>query len=90
MSPARRILYIDDEPGLRRLVQRDLERHGYVVATAADGAAGVEMAAAAEGGAGFAAICLDHYMPGQDGLDTLTALRTLPAPPPIIYVTGSD
>ena len=88
MTSLRRILYIDDEPGLRRLVQRDLERHGYAVATAADGAAGVTMAAAAD--ADFSAICLDHYMPGQDGLDTLTALRALPAPPPIIYVTGSD
>lgn len=86
MNAPRRILYIDDEPGLRRLVQRDLERHDYTVATAADGAAGVAMAAAGS----FDAICLDHYMPGQDGLDTLAALRDLPGLPPIIYVTGSD
>ncbi|MBL6457827.1 response regulator [Belnapia sp. T6] len=83
---ARRILYIDDEPGLRRLVQRGLERHGYAVATAADGAEGI--ARATEGG--FDAICLDHYMPGQDGLDTLEGLRALPRLPPVIYVTGSD
>lgn len=82
----RRILYIDDEAGLRRLVQRDLERHGYRVETAADGIAGLERAAAG----GIDAICLDHYMPGQDGLDTLAGLRALPDPPPIIYVTGSD
>ncbi|MDN3563197.1 sensor histidine kinase [Paeniroseomonas aquatica] len=86
MNSPRRILYIDDEPGLRRLVQRDLERHGYTVATAAEGATGVAMATAG----GFDAICLDHYMPGQDGLDTLEALRALPGLPPIIYVTGSD
>ena len=67
-------------------MQRDLERHGYTVATAAEGATGVAMATAG----GFDAICLDHYMPGQDGLDTLEALRTLPGLPPIIYVTGSD
>jgi two-component sensor histidine kinase/ActR/RegA family two-component response regulator len=83
---AHRILYIDDEPGLRRLVQRDLERHGYTVETAPDGAIGLEMAAAGS----FAAICLDHYMPGQDGLETLAGLRALPCPPPVIYVTGSD
>ncbi|GGC50015.1 two-component system sensor histidine kinase/response regulator [Siccirubricoccus deserti] len=83
---ARRILYIDDEPGLCRLVQRDLERHGYVVETAPDGTTGLAMAAAG----GFAAICLDHYMPGQDGLETLAGLRALPCPPPVIYVTGSD
>ncbi|SDB48802.1 sensor histidine kinase [Belnapia rosea] len=85
-ASSRRILYIDDEPGLRRLVQRDLERHGYRVVTAADGPIGVALAA--EGG--FDAICLDHYMPGQDGLDTLVELRRLPDQPPIIYVTGSD
>ena len=86
MTVPRRILYIDDEPGLRRLVQRDLERHGYTVETAPDGETGLELAAQG----GFAAICLDHYMPGQDGLDTLAGLRTLPDVPPIIYVTGSE
>jgi two-component sensor histidine kinase len=84
--PARRILYIDDEPGLRRLVQRDLERHGYAVATAADGPAGLVLAA----GGGFDAICLDHYMPVQGGLDTIAQLHQLAERPPIIYVTGSD
>ncbi len=86
MKELPRILYIDDEAGLRRLVQRDLERHGYAVTTAAGGAEGVRLAA----GGGFAAICLDHYMPGQDGLETLAQLRALPDPPPVLYVTGSD
>ena len=85
-ADSRRILYIDDEPGLCRLVQRDLARHGYAVVTAGDGAAGVRLAAAGE----FAAICVDHYMPGQDGLDTLAQLRALPMPAPVIYVTGSE
>ncbi len=80
------ILFIDDEAGLRRLVQRDLERHGFAVTTAADGPEGVRLAAAEN----FAAICLDHYMPGQDGLETLAQLRALPSPPPVIYVTGSE
>jgi two-component sensor histidine kinase/CheY-like chemotaxis protein len=86
INTPRRVLYIDDEPGLRRLVQRDLERHGYIVETAADGDSGLVLAAAG----GFAVICLDHYMPGRDGLDTLVGLRNLPDLPPIIYVTGSD
>lgn len=85
-SPCARILYIDDDPGLCRLVQRDLKRHGFTVVTAEGGAAGVLAAAAG----GFAAICLDHFMPGQDGLDTLAQLRALPQPPPVVYVTGSE
>jgi CheY-like chemotaxis protein len=32
-----RILYIDDDEGLRRLVARVLSRKGYAVTTAADG-----------------------------------------------------
>jgi len=44
------------------------------------------MAAAAK----FDLVAVDHYMPGQDGLQTLAALKTLPEPPPVIFVTGSD
>ncbi|WP_149537344.1 sensor histidine kinase [Siccirubricoccus phaeus] len=81
-----RILYIDDEPGLRRLVQRDLMRHGYAVETAPDGEAGLALARAG----GFDCICLDHYMPGPDGLQILPSLRALPETPPVIFVTGAD
>jgi len=38
----------------------------------------------------FDLIAVDHYMPGQDGLATLEALRALPDCPPIVYVTGSE
>jgi two-component sensor histidine kinase len=38
----------------------------------------------------FDLIAIDHYMPGQDGLITLGQLRNLEAPPPVVYVTGSD
>ena len=38
----------------------------------------------------FDLIAVDHYMPGMDGLETLERLGTLPAVPPVVYVTGSD
>ncbi len=81
-----RILYIDDDEGLGRLVTRTLGRRGYDVTAAISGPAGVEAAAATT----FDLIAVDHYMPGQDGLATLKALRALPAVPPIVYVTGSE
>jgi two-component sensor histidine kinase len=84
-APAR-VLYIDDDEGLRRLVSRALDRRGYAVTTAPDGPSGV---AAARAGP-FDLIAVDHYMPGQDGLATLAALRALPTPPPVVYVTGSE
>jgi CheY-like chemotaxis protein len=47
-APRARILYIDDDPSLCRLVQKDLERQGYDVEIAADGASG--LARIAQGG----------------------------------------
>ena len=82
----RRVLYIDDDEGLRRLAKRNLERRGYEVVTAADGSEGVVMAAAEP----YDVITLDHYMPGMDGLATLAALKELRSTPPVVYVTGSE
>ena len=86
MKQPRRILYIDDDDGLRRLVQKLLSRRGHSVATAATGPEGIDLAATKR----FDVIAVDHYMPGQDGLETLGALRRLPDCPPIVYVTGSE
>jgi len=82
----RRILYIDDDPGLCRLVQKSFERQGHKVVTATSGAEGVALAAER----GFDVIAVDHYMPGQDGLETLAALRRMRDCPPVVYVTGSE
>jgi two-component sensor histidine kinase len=81
-----RVLYIDDDAGIRRLVSRALERRGHQVTTAEDGEAGVSAAAAEP----FDLVAVDHYMPGIDGLETLTRLAALPNPPPVVYVSGSE
>jgi two-component sensor histidine kinase len=80
------VLYIDDDPGIRRLAARALERRGYRVTLAERGEEGVEKAAAER----FDLVAVDHYMPGLDGLETLARLRQLPATPPVVYVTGSE
>jgi two-component sensor histidine kinase len=82
----RRVLYVDDDDGLRSLVRKTLERRGYAVTLAATGEDGV---AVLKGG-GIDLIALDHYMPGQGGFETLLQIRALPDPPPVVYVTGSD
>jgi two-component sensor histidine kinase len=71
---------------MRRLAERWLARKGYEVSLAASGAEGVDMAKVTA----FDLIAVDHYMPGQDGLATLEALRALRDCPPIVYVTGSE
>ena len=86
MKIPRRILYIDDDAGTRRLVERLLGRRGHTVVPAASGEEGIALAK--EGG--FDLIAVDHYMPGMDGLETLVELRKIPDCPPVIYVTGSE
>ena len=81
-----RLLYIDDDAALCRLVARGLERQGFVVTTTTDSREGVRWAAEER----FDVVAVDHYMPGQDGLATLEQLRALPSSPPVVYVTGSD
>jgi two-component sensor histidine kinase len=81
-----KVLYIDDDDALRRLVQRALARRGYEVELASNGAEGARMAAESV----YDLIAVDHYMPGQDGLATLAMLRSDPAHPPVVYVTGSE
>ncbi|MEO7411632.1 MAG: response regulator [Sphingomicrobium sp.] len=86
MQQVRQILYIDDDPGLCRLVSKLLGRRGHRVETAQSGADGIALARADK----FDLIAIDHYMPGMDGLATLAELRKLPDCPPVIYVTGSE
>lgn len=83
---AGRILYIDDDPGLGRLVQRALQSRGYAVEVVLDCGAG--LARLREGGIDL--VALDHHMPGQTGLDLLPDIRALPDAPPVVYVTGSE
>ena len=81
-----RVLYIDDDEALGRLTEKSLGRMGFAVESACGGDAGLARLA----DACFDAVALDHHMPGRDGLATLAALAALPAPPPVVYVTGSD
>lgn len=84
--PQPHILYIDDDDGLRRLASKALVRRGYRVSLAATGPEGAAMARDDN----YDLIAVDHYMPGQDGLATLAQIQAMPAPPPVVYVTGSE
>ena len=81
-----RLLYIDDDRGLSRLVEKELRRHGYAVTCAPDGEAGLEALRQGD----YDICALDHYMPVRDGLDVLPDILALPSPPPVVYVTGAQ
>ena len=86
MTDPIRLLYVDDDAGLRRLVERGLSPHGFVVEVAADGPSGI--ARLKEGG--IDVVALDQYMPGLDGMETLAKIKRLEDPPPVVFVTGAQ
>jgi two-component system alkaline phosphatase synthesis response regulator PhoP len=66
-----KILVIDDEPSITKLVTAYLKPEGYEVRTAADGPSGLKAARAFKPDL----IILDIMLPGMDGLELLTRLR---------------
>jgi DNA-binding response OmpR family regulator len=68
----KRILIIDDEENIRRVIRLALEPAGYEVGEASDGLRGL---AAYKDGSNWDAVLLDQKMPGMDGLETLRELR---------------
>jgi len=81
-----RVLYIDDDPGIGRLVARALEPRGIAVTHVPDGEAGLALLARET----FDAIALDHNLASETGLDVMPRLRLAAADTPIVYVTGSE
>jgi DNA-binding response OmpR family regulator len=65
-----KLLCIDDESGIRRLLRRALEPEGHVVSTAPDGVTGLQMACAEE----WDLIILDLLLPDLAGTTVLSAL----------------
>lgn len=79
----RRVLVVEDDEPVQRLIARALEREGFDVLSVADAAAACE----AVGHGEFDLIVLDLRLPDADGLDVLTQLREL-ADVPTIIVSG--
>lgn len=87
MNPATpTLLYIDDDAGLARLVDRGLTRLGFKVVHAASGAQGLDRLAQG----GIDVVALDQYMPGLDGLETLERIMAVPNAPPVVFVTAAQ
>ena len=79
------LLYIDDDAGLARLVERGLTRSGYGVVHASSGQHGLDRLRQG----GIDVVALDQYMPGLDGLETLERIMAIPNAPPVVFVTAS-
>jgi DNA-binding response OmpR family regulator len=80
-----RVLVIDDEAVLRGLLQEMLAAFGYDADVAENGAAGVSRFQERD----YATVITDLLMPGMNGLEVVTALRTIDPLINIILLTGS-
>jgi CheY-like chemotaxis protein len=81
-----RILIIDDDPDIRRLLRMALEKDRHEVLEAADGGEGVRRWR--DGHPDL--VITDLMMPGKDGLDTLFELVSLDPRVKVIAMTGGN
>jgi PAS domain S-box-containing protein len=80
------ILVADDEEMVRRAARRALERSGFAVVEAADGAQAVASYRADAGR--IACVLLDLTMPGMGGEEALAAIRTVSIDVPVVLTSG--
>lgn len=84
MTPAKKILVVDDDPDIRKMVAITVSNVGFWADTAEDGEDG------------WKAICMtaydliitDHEMPRLTGLSLIKRLREVSPEPPCILISG--
>ncbi len=81
-----RILVIDDQEPIRRVVRRALEQDGHEVFDASDGEVGMEILESQS----FDIVITDIFMPGQDGIVTLRQIRKRFPAVKVIVISGGD
>jgi len=81
-----RIIVIDDQEPIRRIVRRALEQDGHEVLDASEGEMGMRLLEqhAAD------VVITDIFMPGQDGILTLRQIRKQFPAVKVIVISGGD
>ena len=81
-----RILVVDDESQIRRVMRTTLTSHGYEVSEAMNGEEALRLVRSSD----CDLVLLDVNMPGKSGLETCRELRAIGSHPAIIMVTVRD
>ncbi len=80
----RRVLVIEDEPGIADFLRRGLTAEGFAVESSLDGLEGERLAL----GGSFDAIVLDLMLPGRSGLQILASVRRASPTVPVIVLSA--
>ncbi len=81
-----RILIIEDEKKMAEAMRKGLEAEQYSASVAATGEEGFYLASTEN----FDLIVLDRMLPGREGLEILTALRSRGLSAPVLILTAKD
>jgi DNA-binding response OmpR family regulator len=91
MSPAEadegrhyRALIVEDDPAIRRLVEKLLSRQHIDIDTASDGQMAMQWLRSGE----YSVIVLDLMVPGINGFELIEAVKQLPKRPPVAVVSA--
>jgi DNA-binding response OmpR family regulator len=80
------VLLVEDDDRIREIVERGLGARGYLVTSAPDGPAGVELATKLA----VDVVLLDIVLPGKGGLEVLEDIRAVKPRLPVIALTALD
>jgi two-component system KDP operon response regulator KdpE len=83
---AGRILVIEDEPPIRRLLRTTLQAHAYEVLEAATAGEGIALAGSRKPDV----VILDLGLPDRDGMDVIAEIRSHSAVPILVLSSRSD
>jgi two-component system nitrogen regulation response regulator NtrX len=78
------LLVVDDEAGIRESLTSILKDEGYQVAAVASGEEALARATSGD----FDVVLLDVWLPGIDGLQTLSRIQAMQRPPAVIMISG--
>lgn len=79
-----KLLLIDDEEGIRKILAISLGKDGYLVSTAKDGKNGLEVFNREK----HSIVLLDIKMPGMDGIEVLKHIKEIHPATEVIIITG--
>jgi two-component system OmpR family response regulator len=81
-----RLLVVEDQPKMQRLLRRGLQEGGYAVDAVSDGVSALHQATEVD----YDAILLDVMLSGMDGFEVLTRLREAERWTPVLMLTARD